>query len=299
MSRRIRSYHEVGPAGATIPEQVAAQRERLAHRLAAVGSVVVIASGKGGVGKSALTANLAAALSARGLRIGALDSDLNGPSLARMLGVVGARLTAGSDGIVPPTGAGGARVVSMELFQDAPDAPLRFRGPEADGWVWRNVLETGTLRELLSDVAWGELDVLLVDVAPGTDRIARLLELVPDPAVLLLVSTPSEMARRVVARSLRLARDAQLRRIGLVENMIAWSCPACGARTELYERAGPSLEADGVERWCEIPFDPRLARSTDEGNPFVLAYPEAPAARAVSALAERLCAELSLSAAGA
>jgi ATP-binding protein involved in chromosome partitioning len=245
------------------------------------------------VGKSAITANLAAYLSTRGLRIGALDSDLNGPSLARMLGVVGARLAAGADGIVPPSGAGGARVVSMELFQDGADAPLRWRGPQGDGWVWRNVLETGTLRELLSDVSWGELDVLLVDVAPGTDRIARLLDLVPDPEAVLLVTTPSEMAKRVVARSARLVREARLRRVGLVENMTAWSCPDCGARTELYQAAGPPLD-DEIERWGEIPFDPRLARSTDEGQPFVLAQPDAPAARGVRALADRLTAELGL-----
>ena len=298
MTRQIRTYHdianEVGPGGATIPEQVMAQRERLTQRLAGIRNVVAIASGKGGVGKSALTANLAAELGIRGLRIGALDSDLNGPSLARMLGVVGARLGASEAGIVPPVGAGGVRVVSMELFQDGSDAPLRWRGPEADGWVWRNVLETGTLRELLSDVAWGELDVLLVDVAPGTDRIARLLDLVPDPDAMLLVTTPSEMARRVVARSLRLVREARLRRIGLIENMTAWSCPDCGARTELYESAGPALDADDVECWGEVPFDPRLARSTDEGTPFVLAHPDAPAARAMRALAERLRAELGL-----
>jgi ATP-binding protein involved in chromosome partitioning len=294
MTRQIRTYNEVGPGGATIPEQVTAQRERLTQRLAGIRAVVAIASGKGGVGKSAITANLASFLSSQGLRVGALDSDLNGPSLARMLGVVGERLGASEAGIVPPVGAGGVRVVSMELFQDGADAPLRWRGPEADGWVWRNVLETGTMRELLSDVAWGELDLLLVDVAPGTDRIARLLDLVPDPDAMLLVTTPSEMARRVVARSLRLAREARLRRIGLIENMTAWSCPECGARTELYESAGPELDTDGVERWGEIPFDPRLARSTDEGQPFVLAQPDAPAARAVRALAERLRTELEL-----
>jgi ATP-binding protein involved in chromosome partitioning len=294
VTRRIRTYNDVGPGGATIPEQVRAQRERLTKRLAGIRNVVAIASGKGGVGKSALTANLAAELGTQGLRIGALDSDLNGPSLARMLGVVGARMGASDAGIVAPVGAGGVRVVSMELFQDGADAPLRWRGPEADGWVWRNVLETGTLRELISDVAWGELDVLLVDVAPGTDRIARLLDLIPAPDAMLLVTTPTEMARRVVARSLRLVREARLRRIGLIENMTAWSCPECGARTELYESSGPVLEADDVERWGEVPFDPRLARSTDEGKPFVLAHPDAPAARAVRALAERLRAELEL-----
>lgn len=291
--RQIRTYNEVGPGGASIPEQVVAQRERLTRRLAGIRSVVAVASGKGGVGKSALTANLAAALSADGLRVGALDSDLNGPSLARMLGVVGKPLVTDADGVHPPTGAGGVSVVSMELFQDGADAPLRWRGPEGDGWVWRNVLETGTLRELLADVIWGELDILLVDVAPGTDRIARLLDLIPEPAATLLVTTPSEMARRVVARSVRFVREAGLQRVGLVENMTDWICPDCGARTSLFDPAGPELTGKGgIERWGQIPFDPRLARTTDEGTPFVLAEPDAPAARALQTLAARLRREL-------
>ena len=296
--RRIRTYKDVaaeaGAAVVTIPGQVMAQRERLARRLADIGAVAAIASGKGGVGKSALTANLAVSLGAHGLRVGALDSDLNGPSLARMLGVVGARFTAGENGMIPPTGSGGIRVVSMELFQDGADDPLRWRGPKGESWAWRGVIETGTIRELLSDVAWGKLDVLFVDVAPGTDRIARLLDLVPDPAALLLVTTPSAMARRVVARSLRLAREARVRRIGLVENMTTWTCPGCGALTELYESSEPQLASREIECWAEVPFDPRLARSTDEGTPFVLAHPDAPAARAIGALATRLRRELHL-----
>lgn len=291
--RNIRTYNEVGPSGESVVEQVVAQKSRLAERLATIRSVVGIASGKGGVGKSALTANLAAALASEGHRVGALDADLNGPSLARMLGVAGARLGSSEDGIAPPTGAAGVKVVSMELFQDGADAPLRWRGPEADGWVWRNVYETGTLRELISDVSWGELDVLLVDVAPGTDRIARLLDLVPDPAALLLVTTPSVMSRRVVARSVRLVREARVSKFGLIENMTAWECPECGARTDLYDAAGPDLTAEGaIEQWGAVPFDPRLAQTTDEGNPFVLSHPEAPAARAIRAIAARLLEEI-------
>ncbi len=291
--RKLRTYNEVGPSGESLVEQVVAQKSRLAERLASIRWVVGVASGKGGVGKSALTANLAAALASAGHRVGALDADLNGPSLARMLGVVGARLGSSEDGIAPPAGAAGVKVVSMELFQDGADAPLRWRGPEADGWVWRNVYETGTLRELISDVSWGELDVLLVDVAPGTDRIARLLDLVPDPAALLLVTTPSAMSRRVVARSVRLVREARVSKFGLVENMTAWECPECGARTDLYEAEGPDLTAEGaIEQWGAVPFDPRLAQTTDEGKPFVLANPEAPASRAIRALAVRLLQEI-------
>jgi ATP-binding protein involved in chromosome partitioning len=293
--RKIRTYHEVEEGvGATLVDQVVAQQGRLAARLATIGSVVAVASGKGGVGKSAVTANLAAALAVAGQRVGALDADLNGPSLARMLGAVGARLVDGPEGVRPATGSAGVRVVSMELLQGEADAPLRWREPEGHGFLWRGSLETGALREFLSDVEWGELDVLLVDVPPGTDRIARLLELVPRPAAVLLVTTPSEMARAVVSRSARLLREAGVETVGLVSNMTELVCPDCGRRTPLYHEDGERRLAaeSGLEEWARIPFDPRLASTTDGGEPVVLAHPASESARALAGLARRLLEEV-------
>jgi len=182
---------------------------------------------------------------------------------------------------VPPAGAGGVRVVSMELLQDAPDAPLRWRGPAHDGFVWQGLAETGTLREFFSDIVWGDLDVLLVDVPPGTDRIARLLDLVR-PHVALLVTTPAEIARFVVAKSARLLREAGIDAIGIVANMTGPLEPgaADGARA--------LADETGIAIWADIPFDARLAVCTDRGEPCVLGLPDAPASRAFSALAERL-----------
>ena len=287
--RRIRTYHEVADPGAeSIVEQVVDQGRRLRERLDRVKRVVAVASGKGGVGKSAITANLAAALAARGGAVGALDADLNGPSLARMLGASG-RLTRGDGGVEPARGAGGVAVVSMDLLLPE-DAPLRWRGPEEHGFVWQSVLETGALRELLSDVAWGELDVLLLDLPPGTDKLARLFDLIGTPDVLLLVTTPSEAARHVVAKSARFVAEAGAERVGLVTNMATWSCPHCGIEEPLFSAdAGRRLAREsGLEVWAEVPFDPRFAADTDEGLPLVLSDPERPAARALSALAGRL-----------
>lgn len=294
--RRIRTYHEVGEdAGREVPEQVAAQRARLRSRLEAVERVVAVASGKGGVGKSALTANLAAGLAVRGYRVGAVDADLNGPSLARMLGLGDGRLGESDDGLVPPRGAAGVAAISMELLQAEGDAPLRWKGPDDDGYLWRGSLETGVLREFLSDVAWGELDVLLVDVPPGTEKIQRLLELVPDVDRVLLVTTPSPISRRVVARSVRLVREANPDALAVVANMTGFVCPDCGASTDLFagdehhdqEESGP-----GVEPWARIPFDPAMAAATDRGRPVVLEEPSAPVARAISSLVDRLAGEL-------
>lgn len=291
-ARRIRTYAEVEKeTGSELLEQVLAQRRRLEARLAEVRRVVPVLSGKGGVGKSAVTANLAAALAASGRRVGALDADLNGPSLARMLGARGP-LGDGPDGVTPAAGVEGVAVVSMELLQGDADAPLRWREPSGGGWLWQSAMETGALRELISDVVWGALDVLLVDVPPGTDKIARFLELIPSPHRALLVTTPSEAARAVVARSARQLREAGVD-VGLVANMTAWVCPDCGGTTDLFPSAGAERLADetGLPLVARIPFDPRFGAATDGGRPFVLDHADAPSAEAVWALADALMAD--------
>jgi ATP-binding protein involved in chromosome partitioning len=177
----------------------------------------------------------------------------------------------------------------MELLQSEDDAPLRWQGAGGHASVWQSAAETTALRELLSDVAWGELDFLLVDVPPGVDKIGRLLELVT-PSATLLVSTTSEMSRRVVARSARLVREAGLPRVALLLNMSEHVCEECGHATPLYSSAGAHLLAEetGLPVWGNIPFDPAMAVSTDGGRPWVLEAPEAPTSRALRHAAERL-----------
>lgn len=287
--RRIRTYHEVADPGAeSIVEQVTDQRRRMRARLDRVKQVVAVGSGKGGVGKSAVTANVAAALAAGGHTVGALDADTDGPSLARMLGAEG-KLAAGPDAVEPARGAAGVRVVSMDLLVPG-DAPVDWGGPEGHRFVWQSVLETGAVREFLADVAWGDLDVLLLDLPPGTEKLARVIELIGAPDAVLLVTTPSEAARRVVARSARFLREAGVDRVGLVANMATWSCPHCGIVDSLFPADGArrlASDAD-LELWAEVPFDPRIAADTDDGLPLVLSAPERPAARSLAALAERL-----------
>ena len=290
--RRIRTYHEVAdPAAESVVGQVVEQRRRLRDRLARVGRLVAVGSGKGGVGKSAISANVAAALAVAGRRVGALDADLDGPSLARMLGA-GGGLVRQADRILPAIGAAGVAVVSMDLLV-AEGAPVRWRGPEEHRFAWQSVLEGGALREFLSDVEWGDLDVLVLDLPPGTEKLARLIDLVGSPDVVLVVTTPSEAARHVVAKSARFLEDAGVREVGLVANMASWSCPHCGVAEPLFEADGARRLArdTGLELWAEVPFDPRIAADTDEGMPIVMSAPERPAARALAALAERLAAQ--------
>jgi ATP-binding protein involved in chromosome partitioning len=289
--RNIRTYQDVThDTGSELLEQVLDQQRRLAERLAPVRSVVAVASGKGGVGKSAVTANLAAALAARGLAVGAADADLNGPSLGRMLGISGARLADRPSGVAPALSPSGVRVMSMELLQQEEDAPLRWREPEMGGFIWQSTVETGVLREFLGDVEWGALDVLLVDVPPGTDKIGRLLELVPALDQMLLVTTPSETARFVVSKSVRMAGEAAVKTVALVSNMAGHTCSECGHVSELFTGDGDKRleEASGVPVWATIPFDPRLGAATDSGTPLVITDPGARSSQAIFTLADRV-----------
>jgi ATP-binding protein involved in chromosome partitioning len=289
--RRIRTYRDVThDTGSELLEQVVEQQRRLAERLAGVRSVVAVASGKGGVGKSAVTANLAAALAGRGLSVGAVDADLNGPSLGRMLGVSGARLIDRSSGVEPAQSPSGVRVISMELLQEEEDAPVRWRQPGMGGFIWQSTLETGVLREFLGDVEWGALDVLLIDVPPGTDKIGRLLELVPALHQMLLVTTPSETARFVVSKSVRMALEGDVGTVALVSNMTGHTCPECGHVSDLFTGDGDKrlVEESGLPLWAQIPFDPRLGAATDSGTPLVITDPDADSSRAIFALAGRV-----------
>lgn len=289
--RKIRTYHEVeSQTGDLLVDQIRDQRRRLDSRLGGIRKLIAVGSGKGGVGKSLVTANLAAALASEGCAVGALDADLNGPSLARMLGASGKRLLDGTEGVVPPPGAHGVRVMSMELLQNDADAPLRWRAPSGDGFLWQSSIETGAVREFLSDVAWGDLDFLLMDLPPGTDKMERVFQLLPGLETLLLVTTPSEMSRRVVARAARLARERGIPTVGLVANMTEYVCPCCGHADALFPGDGVArlAAASGLEVWGRIPFDPALGEASDRGAPAVVAEGDSPAARAFRALARRL-----------
>lgn len=279
-TRRVRGYREVsGPTVSDVPEQLRRQRARLRDRLASVGALVAVGSGKGGVGKSAVTANLAVTLANRGASVGVVDADLNGPSQGHMLGVLGERLGDGAEGVVPPRGAAGVKVVSTELLLE-PGMPARWQGAASDRSLWQGAAEATTLRELISDVVWHDLDYLLVDIPPGTDKIDRLLALLPVPDQFLLVTVPSRVATAVVARSATQLSAAGVSCAGLVVNMSG------RGRTDATPSPPPSEDADGrnlagsigLELWAEIPYDPELGAATDRGEP--------PGARGASSTAE-------------
>lgn len=257
----MRTYHELpDPDRSKVATQVAEQRDRVARRLASVRHVVAVASGKGGVGKSFVAAGLARALRRRGAAVGLLDADLGGPTVARLtqaerpeLAVVGAAVT-------PAMTADGVLVFSGEYLA-APGEPVRWRAPRGDDFVWRGALEAGLLREMLADVAWGALDVLLIDLPPGAARLADVHDLVPGVEV-LAVTIPSAESFDAVHRALTLARERGLSLLGIIENMSSHRCPQCGDGSHPYPGdAGDRIaEAFDLPLLARVPFAPEQSQ---------------------------------------
>src|SRR5213083_2536846 len=220
MPLNFRTYHDLTePDRSGLPDQIGAQRRRVAERLATVTRVVAVMSGKGGVGKSFVTAHLARALARAGRAVGVLDADLNGPTAPQLLRLPVAGCTSHDGVIEPAVSPEGVRCFSMALLLED-GRPLAFRGPEAEGHVWRETLEAATLREFLADVAWGALDELLVDLPPGVQRFQELAELLPAPPAVLAVTIPTPESRDAVRRALRAASDLKATPLGVVENMV-------------------------------------------------------------------------------
>lgn len=264
----IRSYADLsGDDVSDLAGQIARQEQRVALRLSTVDRVLAVASGKGGVGKSLVAAALAAAAVRRGARAALLDADFSGPTAARLLGARDARLTFSEDVVRPADSPGGVPFVSAELILGR-DRPLRWKEPDRDrGFVWRGAQERAMLRELLSDVAWGELRWLVVDLPPGADRMEQLATLTGDRLAVVAVTLPAGASRSAVARALQVAREAEVETLGVLENMSGYACPGCGARRPLFPGdAGRELarEAD-VPFLGAIPFDPAAAELADRG----------------------------------
>jgi ATP-binding protein involved in chromosome partitioning len=250
---------------------------------ASLTKVYAVASGKGGVGKSSVTVNLAAALAAAGQKVGLLDADIYGHSIPRMLGVTG-RPTQVEQMIMPPS-AHGVRAISSGMLKKG-NEPLPLRGP---------ILHR-LLQQFLADVYWGDLDVLLLDLPPGTGDVAiSAAHLVPG-SELIVVTTPQLASAEVAERAGSLAAQLHQRIVGVIENMAYLSCPHCGERVEVFGSGGGAAVADTLSRVVgaqvpvlgEIPIDTRLREAGDAGIPLVLSHPDSPAAQELTKIAGAL-----------
>jgi ATP-binding protein involved in chromosome partitioning len=279
----MKTYRDIsGDGGSDIAGQAARRAARMRERMASIANSLVVMSGKGGVGKSAVTVNLAAAFALQGRKVGVLDADINGPCMARMLGVERQTLMLGEDGVIPTEGPLGMKVVSMDLLLAHETAPVEWNAPAPpQPHLWRGALEAAAMQEFFTDTVWGKLDYLLVDLPPGPERFPGLHSLLPRCDGAIAVTIPSGVAQLTVGRSVAAARSLKVKLLGVVENMSSYLCPCCGTHQPLFRDAGDAGgQVLGASILGRIPFDPRIARCCDQGVPFVLAHRQTPAGRA-------------------
>ncbi len=254
-----------------------------------VGAIIAVASGKGGVGKSTVAANLAVALAQDGATVGLIDADITGPNIPLMLGVEGQPVASPNNKIVPLERYG-VKVISIQFFV-----------PEGQPIVWRGPLVGGAIQQFLRDVEWGELDYLVVDLPPGTsDAQLTLAQAVPISGA-VLVTTPQDIALLDVTKALAMFRRLSVPVLGIVENMTAFVCPHCGEVTEIFGRGGGErfASSNDLEYFGGIPLDIRVRQGGDAGVPAVAQRDGGPAADAMRALARTVAARMSVRAATA
>src|SRR5688500_8915876 len=270
--------------GAMVRRAQPAQAQQL---LPNVKNIIAVASGKGGVGKSTVAANLAVALALEGASVGLLDADITGPNIPMMLGVEGAP-AASPEGKITPLERYGVKVISIQFFV-----------PEGQPIVWRGPLVGGAIQQFLKDVDWGELDYLVIDLPPGTsDAQLTLAQAVPISGA-LLVTTPQDVALADVTKALAMFRRMSVPVMGIVENMSNFICPHCGEATEIFGRGGGQrfAQRNELEYFGGVPIDVKVRQGGDAGVPAVAQREPGPAAEVLRALARTVAARMSVRAA--
>ena len=291
--RIVKTYKDItGDGGSDIVEQVIAQQDRVKARMASVRHTVAVMSGKGGVGKSSVVVNLGSALALQDYSVGILDADINGSSIAKMTGVRGQPLETGETGVMPTTAARNLKVMSIDLFLQDDNMPVIWDAPtQKDAYTWRGMMEAAAIRELLSDTEWGDLDFLIIDLPPGTDKLPNMVDLLPEISGTIIVTIPSELSQFVVGKSIMVAKDL-LRTpvIGLIENMSMHICGQCGHEEKLFPGGivEELAQQHGVPYLGRIPFDPRMAVCADGGSLYLEEYGDLPATNAVGQIAQRV-----------
>lgn len=254
-------------------KQVREQQQILRYRMSKIKHKIAVISGKGGVGKSTVTVNLAAAFALHGNRVGILDADIHGPSVPRLLGLTGQRLKVGPPGAFPVTDPLGIKVVSIDFFLPEERLPT----------IWRGPLKMTAIRQFLSDVVWGELDILFIDLPPGTgDEPLSIAQLLPEMDGVIIVTMPSELSRAVVKKAITFSQRLGMPIIGVVENMSGFVCPTCGDKIDIFQSGGGKKMAEeaGVPFLGSIPIDQKVSMDSDKGSPFVIEHADSPAAKA-------------------
>lgn len=253
----------------TPAKQKQEEMSRLKERLSCIKNTIMVMSGKGGVGKSTVAANLAAGLARQGYRVGILDGDIHGPNIPKILGVEGRPLRGDKDGtMIPLEVYKNLSVVSVGNLLENQDQPV----------IWRGPMKHTMMRHFLANVAWGELDFLVVDLPPGMgDEPLSIAQLIRDARTgmtpyAVVVTTPQDVALLDSRKSVEFARTLDLKLLGIIENMSSFSCPHCGHAIDLFKVGGGERAAGDLKVTFlgAVPIDPKVVRDTDEGRPFML-----------------------------
>ncbi len=254
---------------------------RLMDNLARIKHKIVVMSGKGGVGKSTVAVNLALTLASEGHRVGVMDVDIHGPDVAKLLGVEDARLESDGERIIPVKVTENLSAISMAFLLEDRDTPI----------VWRGPLKMTAIRQFLGEVAWGDLDYLVIDLPPGTgDEPLTVAQMIPDGAWAVIVTTPQDLALLDSRKAVRFAESLKMRIAGVVENMAGLACPHCGETIDLFKVGGGEAAARdmGVPFLGRVPIDPQMVRMGDAGQHYVVNEPGEPAPKAFHEVASAL-----------
>jgi ATP-binding protein involved in chromosome partitioning len=245
---------------------------------------IAVISGKGGVGKSTVTVNLAMAFAIQGHqdKVGVLDADIHGPCIPKMLGLKGQTLIGGPGGMLfPVTGKLGIKVVSMDFLLPNDEAPV----------VWRGPLKMRVIQQFLSDVTWGDLDYLFIDLPPGTgDEPLSVMQLIPSMDGVVIVTMPSEVSQAVVKKAVTFAKQMGVPIIGIVENMSGFVCPDCGAKVNIFRIGGGKKIAEdlSIPYLGSIPIDPNICDDSDNGLPFIAENKTSSATKAFTEIVKKI-----------
>jgi len=255
--------------------------ERLREQMDRIRHKVMVLSGKGGVGKSTVAANIAVALALEGKEVGLLDVDFHGPSIPKLLNLEG-----------PPPPAQGARLTPATFGDNLKVVSLGFLLPERDkAVIWRGPLKMGVIKQLLADVDWGDLDYLIIDFPPGTgDEPLSVAQLLPESDGAIIVTTPQDLSLSDVRKSIDFCRKVKVPILGVIENMSGFVCPHCKTVTDIFKRGGGESMAQsmGVRFLGRIPIDPRIVEASDNGTPFVYHYSGTEAAAAFQPIVDMI-----------
>ena len=261
-------------------KQAAEEQEKFKERMSKIKHKIAIISGKGGVGKSTITVNLATAFALKGSRVGILDADIHGPSVPRLLGLEGSQVQSTAMGALPVDGPLKMKVMSIDFFM-AEQMPT----------IWRGPLKMRAIRQLLGEIVWGDLDFLFIDLPPGTgDEPLSIAQLLPDLDGVVIVTMPSDLSSSIVKKAVTFAQRLKLPIIGVVENMSGFVCPHCNEKIEIFSSGGGKKMAqeEGVPFLGSIPIDPKVSADSDKGAPFIISHKDSSAAKAFMEIVSKI-----------